>query len=348
MPEIEPRARLGPVQLRPQHGAQVPDRDLHRVRRRALRLARHVVRRPREHDRRGGVDAGGGQDRAGVADPRPVARRREEDDVADDRERRAGRDERRAPARLLRPDGREHGEGGRDDVGWDRHELGLRGGVAEGGDDAGQEEGEGVEGQAERVEGEAVQPAFGVAERGEDGRPGERLVVGGVRVGFQAGRDEGALGLGEEFGGRRVVVDEEVGGDGDEYGEDTFLWGLLVSFCGRRWGRETHEDEDPSPAPEPADTAHVRDPEGQDATEGAGKTGSGEEEGDAVGGLGALVPHGEVEDDAGEEAALGDAEEEAGGEEAGVVLADAEESGDYAPGDHQGRQPEARCCSLQH
>lgn len=54
----------------------------------------------------------------------------------------------------------------------------------------------------------------------------------------------------------------------------------------------------------------------QNTSESTSQTGGTKEQGDAVHTLVALVPHGKVEDDTGEETTLRDAEEEAHGEEA--------------------------------
>ena len=68
------------------------------------------------------------------------------------------------------------------------------------------------------MEAETVQPAFIVADSGADVRPGECLVIGCVAVAFEARVDVGSFVLAEEGCGRGVVVDEEVGGEGDDDG----------------------------------------------------------------------------------------------------------------------------------
>ena len=68
------------------------------------------------------------------------------------------------------------------------------------------------------MEAETVQPAFIVAESGDDVRPGEWLVVGCVAVAFEARVDVGSFGLAKEGCGGGVVVDEEVRQEGDDDG----------------------------------------------------------------------------------------------------------------------------------
>ena len=56
MPQKEARTTLRPIKLRAQHSAQIPNRNLHRIRRRALRLSGDIIRGPSQHDRRSGID----------------------------------------------------------------------------------------------------------------------------------------------------------------------------------------------------------------------------------------------------------------------------------------------------
>jgi hypothetical protein len=68
------------------------------------------------------------------------------------------------------------------------------------------------------VEAEAVEPAFVVLERGEDVGPGEGFAV--ISVGaFEACVDECSLRLVEEWRSGRVVVDEEICYEGDDYSQ---------------------------------------------------------------------------------------------------------------------------------
>lgn len=165
----------------------------------------------------------------------------EQDGVADDGGDGGADDEGRAAVQLLRHDGHDDGQDGGERVGRDGQQLRARGRVAEALDDGGQEERERVERQRERVEGQAVQPALGVAQARQHACPREGLGGGGVRVARQPRFDVGAL-LGREEGrGRGVVGDEPVGEDGDDDGEEAF------------------DDEDPAPAFEAADAGHFAD-----------------------------------------------------------------------------------------
>ena len=118
MAQVEPGARVRPVQLRAQHGPHVAHRDLQRVGRCALRLPGDIVRGPGEDDGCGGVDARGGENGADVAGAGGIAWDCEQNDVADNRHGRADQDEGRAPTRFLRQDCYEHCQAGGDGVGW--------------------------------------------------------------------------------------------------------------------------------------------------------------------------------------------------------------------------------------
>jgi len=171
MSQKPPRRRLRPIQLRAQHGAQIPNGNRHRRGSRALRLARHVGRWPRQHDGGRRVDAGGGEDGADVGDAGSAVWGREEDDVADYSEGGTAEDERRAFVGAFGEDGDDDCEDGGDGVGGDGEELGVGGAVAEVFDDGWEEEGEGVEGEGHGVEAETVEPAFVVFEGGADVDP---------------------------------------------------------------------------------------------------------------------------------------------------------------------------------
>lgn len=125
----KPRPVMRPVQLRPQHGPEIPDGNLHRIRRRALRLSRDVVRRPCEHDRHGRVDPCGREDGARVAGPR--RRGAQQHDVAHARDRRGGEDQGRSAGQTLREVREEEGYAGCEGVRGYGEQLGLGGGVAE-------------------------------------------------------------------------------------------------------------------------------------------------------------------------------------------------------------------------
>ncbi len=83
------------------------------------------------------------------------------------------------------------------------------------------------------------------------------------------------------------------------------------------------------------------------AAKGTSQRGETEKERDAKLPLFALIPHGEVKDDTGEESTLGHAEEEARDEEAGEVLDDAHECGYDTPCDGERGEPESGCCSFE-
>lgn len=135
MPDRIPRRVPRPVQLRPDHGSQIPHRDLQRARRRALRLPADVHRRPGQRERHGGVDAACGEEDAGVGEARVVCGGGvgEQDDVAGYGEGGAGEDEGGAAGGALGDCGEEDCEGCCEGVGGDGEELGGGGGVAEGG-----------------------------------------------------------------------------------------------------------------------------------------------------------------------------------------------------------------------
>lgn len=59
-------------------------------------------------------------------------------------------------------------------------------------------------------------------------------------------------------------------------------------------GCDTLEDEDPGPTSEVSNAPHAHDAEGEQTTESAGSSSSGEEDGHAQTALMALVPHGDA------------------------------------------------------
>lgn len=127
-----PRSIPAPIQLRPQHGAQVADTNLHRVRHRSLGLSGHVNRRPGEGQGRGGVDAAGSEEGAGVREAGAgdgvfVSKQH---DVADYGQDGGADDEDGALVQTLGDGG--DGEGGEEGegVGRDGEELGGGGAVA--------------------------------------------------------------------------------------------------------------------------------------------------------------------------------------------------------------------------
>lgn len=114
------------------------------------------------------------------------------------------------------------------------------------------------------------------------------------------------------------------------------------------WGRKrTYEDEDPSPTSIPSNAFHLPNPERQNPTKSSCERRSREEQRDSIVRFSALVPHGQVENDAGEETRLCDAKEESSDDEAGEVVRDAEESRDDAPGEHESWKPYFRRGALE-
>lgn len=222
---------------------------------------------------------------------------------------------------------------------------------------------------------EAIEPAVDIRQGLLDRAPAELLVVCGVTVGSQALVDERTLFLGDELGRIGIVVDEAVREEGHQHSCDTFL--MMATDCQYRlhWTSRMVPHQDSRAGRSIANLSPtqcrpfcqwptrtplvsccfsrvvlVRRPQthiGQDPAKSTSKTGAREEERDAVLPLLALVPHGEIVDDAREEAALGDAEEEARGPEPVAVVHDAEQRGDDAPGDGQRGQPEARGGALE-
>ena len=98
-------------------------------------------------------------------------------------------------------------------------------------------------------------------------------------------------------------------------------------------GQEALDDEDPAPGEVAAQAVHVGQGGGEQAAEGAGQRGRGEEEGEALLGLRALVPHADQVEAAGEHAGFGEAEEEARRPEALDGADEALADGDEAAGE---------------
>ena len=96
--------------------------------------------------------------------------------------------------------------------------------VAEGSNDGGKKEGERVEGEGHGVETQTVEPAFVVSEGGSDIGPVEWFSVGCVGGELETGVNEGSFGFCEEWGGGGIVVDEEIGEEGDNNGKKSFLY----------------------------------------------------------------------------------------------------------------------------
>lgn len=93
---------------------------------------------------------------------------------------------------------------------------------------------------------------------------------------FESVDNKSSLFLGEEASGLGKVVEEEIGGDGDNDGYDSF------------------EDENPAPAFQAANAVHFADGESQEAREGACDGCGGEEHGLAELDFVTAIPHCEV------------------------------------------------------
>lgn len=154
---------------------------------------------------------------------------------------------------------------------------------------------------------------------------GRRLLVR-----FQAVENALAVDIAEEMGLVGEIKDHPEGSDPDQDGEQPL------------------QDEDPSPAPLAADTAHFADGGGEQTTEGARDGGGGEENGGADAELVSLVPAREVVIDAGEEAGLGQAEEPACGHHAGEAVGQAHGDHDDAPDGHDDGDEDAGPETFEH
>lgn len=124
---------IRPVHLRPQHGAEIADTDLHRIGRGALCLTGDVEGRPGEHEARGRVDACCSEEHArvrqtGASHGIIVG---EEEDVTQRRDKGRTGDEEAAALEALRCNCDRNGGSEGEGIGWDGEELGSRGGVAE-------------------------------------------------------------------------------------------------------------------------------------------------------------------------------------------------------------------------
>jgi hypothetical protein len=155
------------------------------------------------------------------------------------------------------------------------HELSLVVGVAKSFDDGGQEKRKTVERGVNADGNEHVHPDLPVGHSGEEVLS-VVLICEGAAVLFQAARDFLLLGIVEELGGLRVVVHVEKGNNGNEEGKKTF------------------KDEDPSPTGKAADTLHLDDTAGEQATEGTSAGCGTEEDGETETTLVTTVPHSDV------------------------------------------------------
>ena len=110
--------------------------------------------------------------------------------------------------------------------------------------------------------------------------------------------------------------------------------------------RNSLNQKEPLPRFERLDVFHLQDAVCEEAAKGAGEGRGAVKERDAQALLAALVPKGEVKDDAGEEAGFGNAEEEADEEEVVVLGDDHHAAGADAPGDHNASDPSANSLSV--
>lgn len=129
-----PRGVFGPVDLCTNNGAQVSNRDLHRVRNGPLRLSRDVDGRPREGKCRRGVDATGCEEGAYVGDARAAdwIRVGEQNDVTYRTEGGGTGNEGGTLIQALGEDGDGQGCEKGESVGRDREELCLGGSISQG------------------------------------------------------------------------------------------------------------------------------------------------------------------------------------------------------------------------
>lgn len=115
-----PRTIRRPVQLRANHSAHIPNRDLHRVGGGALRLPAHVDGGPGQGKGYGGVDSGCGKEGAdvGLAGFGCGVGVGEENDVADYGDCGAEQDEGSATGIAFGDDGVDHCEDRGEGLGW--------------------------------------------------------------------------------------------------------------------------------------------------------------------------------------------------------------------------------------
>lgn len=130
------------------------------------------------------------------------------------------------------------------------------------------EEGKGVQRKRHRMESKSIQPHLKILECVQHRGPGEFLIVHGIIVVSQSELDELSLLLGQELGGCWVVVNPEVGSNGHDHGQETFLFSISrVAFgCSPRvFGGLAYQYENPSPAIIPPDAFHMRNALSQSA-----------------------------------------------------------------------------------
>lgn len=219
------------------------------------------------------------------------------------------------------------GEQAGDDIGRDGHELSHLVGVAETLDNGGQEDGDGVERGVDADGDDHVDPDLPVLEGITEELPLELIRENGSVL-FEAADDLLALSVAEELGSVGVVVHDEEGHDSEAESDETL------------------EDEDPGPAVETTNTVHLHDAAGQETTKGTSSSGSGEEDGHAETALVALVPHGDVVGDTGEETTLSETESHASSQETAKVVDSTHDTGHGGPDDHDEGDPDGGAESL--
>ena len=274
------------------------------------------------------VDGHGAEEGAEELDG--VAGRAQNEDVADDAGDIGEEQERATYAEAVR----DKGDGEETQTAKDVHGyaevLGLDDGVAHADDDGGQKSAEAVQQDvlAELDGGAEVQ--LGVLEADADLVPAELVAAHVLGPLDGAHLHHAALVGGEEVGGGRVVGQAEPDDGRDEEGEDAL------------------DDVHPAPAGVARHAVHLEDAVGEQAAKGAGHGGAHKQVRHAGGLLVALVHHGEVEVERGEQAGLAGAQDQAHGVQAPDVGDEAREDGGQRPHDAQRRQQDPRRHPLHH
>lgn len=94
------------------------------------------------------------------------------------------------------------------------------------------EQRESVQRQRHGVEGESIQPAFGILDSTQHIAPCESLVVSTITVCRQASVNDRSFGLGQEACGVWVIVNEEICPSGDNNRGKSFLNGTATLETG--------------------------------------------------------------------------------------------------------------------
>ncbi|CAB5629194.1 Uncharacterised protein [Pseudomonas aeruginosa] len=128
----------------------------------------------------------------------------------------------------------------------------------------------------------------------------------------------------------RAVDQVEVGGNADQRGQQAL------------------GDEQPLPVGQAEDAVELQQPAGQRTAQHQRQRQAEIEQAERLGAAALREPVGEVEDDAGEEARLGDAQQEAQDIESHGVVGEHHRRRDQAPGDHDPAQPDPGAEAVQH